>query len=75
MNEKWISVADRLPGYGEPVRIRNHLGVVQEQPFFRDGADDDPDWWQDLAQVGEPIEIGLGDHWMPLPPQTSVVEV
>ncbi|MNF24400.1 hypothetical protein D3C85_179250 [compost metagenome] len=67
VSDTWYRVADRLPAYGAPVRIRNHLGVVQEQTFFREGADDGPDWWQDLAQVGEPIEIEPGDHWMPWP--------
>lgn len=71
MSETWYSVADRLPAYGAPVRIRNHLGVVQERTFFREGANDDPDWWQDLAQVGEPIEIELGAHWMPWPIQSA----
>jgi len=71
VSDAWHSVADRLPAYGAPVRIRNHLGVVQEQTFFREGADDAPDWWQDLAQVGEPIEIELGDNWMPCPIQSA----
>ncbi len=67
MPENWISVGQELPKYGQPVLLRSHQGVVQQQAFYRDGYDDQDDWWQDCADEADPVEINAGDSWMPWP--------
>ncbi|MND11792.1 hypothetical protein D3C87_703210 [compost metagenome] len=63
----WIAISSKRPKYGIPVLLCNHLGVVQKVTFHRDGGDDEADWWQDTAEVEDPIQIHHDDRWMPLP--------
>ncbi|MCP3673285.1 MAG: DUF551 domain-containing protein [Gammaproteobacteria bacterium] len=66
---KWISVEDRLPGYGDPVLVVLN-GKVQYVTYMLDGADDTPDWFEPyhFETTGEEKFFwNKATHWMPLP--------
>lgn len=67
MIAEWISVKERLPQYGELVLICSTKGVVQRVAYYRDGCDDEPDWWQDCLELEDYVEFDEVSHWMPLP--------
>lgn len=67
--KQWISVEDRLPGYGEPV-ILSIKGVVQNVTYTLDGADDTRDWFEPYhfeADDAAKLWWNEADHWQPLP--------
>lgn len=65
---EWISVDDKLPKYGERVLVSScKTGTVQHVTYYRDGHEDELDWWQDCLDDDDPILFGLVTHWMRLP--------
>lgn len=69
-NKEWSNVKNDLPKMGVPVLLCNSLGEVNNRVFYRD-HDDVCDFWQDVGDNDDGIEISAGDHWMPLPDAAS----
>jgi hypothetical protein len=69
----WISVEDKLPGYGEPVLLLSN-SVVQHVTYMLDGADDVPDWFEPFHfEHDDSLKLywNSATHWMPLPKPPS----
>lgn len=66
---EWISVEDDMPIYGDPVLIVGN-GVTQHVTYMRDGADDEPDWFEPYFFDHDDdfkVDLNKVTHWMPLP--------
>lgn len=64
--DNWIDVSKRLPEYGKPVLIVIN-GIVQHVTYFRDGGDDQDDWFETVHYEDCQIDAVDVTHWMPLP--------
>ena len=66
--QKWISVEERLPEYGEKVLVcdtrEDYVGVSVLQKGFDFGGEKDPDYW---CWMDDCFNLDEFTHWMPLP--------
>ncbi|MGL4757454.1 MAG: DUF551 domain-containing protein [Aeromonadaceae bacterium] len=64
---KWISIEDRLPDYGEFVIVSDENGIVQRCMYALDSDEDGIDFWGDNYDMCDGFDVGFFTHWMPLP--------
>lgn len=65
MNDKWISVKDKLPGYDKPVLWVYESGLMVIFEIDKDFNADYLDYI--LSGLSQEVNLGPITHWMELP--------